>query len=75
MKIRLTHKFSNFINGIDLSKAHEGDTLDLSTRDANMLLAEGWAAPAGFEGKAPPQDIAPDRAQRRRTPPRSSKKR
>ena len=49
MKIRLTRKFADLINGIDLSKAHTGETLDLSTRDAEMLLAEGWAEYAGAE--------------------------
>ena len=49
MKIRLTRKFADLINGIDLSKAHTGETLDLSTRDAQMLLAEGWAEYAGAD--------------------------
>jgi hypothetical protein len=49
MKIRLTRKFADLINGIDLSKAHTGETLDLSTRDAEILLAEGWAEYAGVE--------------------------
>ncbi len=71
MRIRLTHKFANLINGVDLSKVHEGDTLELSAEDANMLLAEGWAAPAEFEGKAPPRDKAHDHAKRGHNTPRS----
>jgi hypothetical protein len=47
MKIRLTRKFADQINGIDLSKAHAGETLDLSEREARMLMAEGWAEHAG----------------------------
>ena len=47
MKIRLTRKFADLINGIDLSKAHTGETLDLSQREAEILLAEGWAEYAG----------------------------
>ena len=47
MKVRLTRKFSNLLNGIDLSRYQRGDTLDLPARDAGMLLAEGWAEPAG----------------------------
>lgn len=43
MKVRLTRKFAELINGIDLSKAKQGDTLDLSPHDATMLMAEGWA--------------------------------
>ena len=49
MKVRLTRKFADLINGIDLSKAHTGETLDLSQREAEILLAEGWAEYAGGE--------------------------
>jgi hypothetical protein len=55
MKIRLTRKFADLINGIDLSKAHTGETLDLSPRDAEMLLAEGWAE---YAGAAKPRETA-----------------
>jgi hypothetical protein len=49
VKVRLTRKFSELINGIDLREAHTGDTLDLSDRDARTLVLEGWAVyePAG----------------------------
>ena len=55
MKIRLTRKFADVINGVDISKAHEGETLDLSQREAEILLAEGWAE---YEGGAQPRDTA-----------------
>jgi len=63
MKVRLTRKFSSLLNGIDLSNAHEGDTLDLSPRDANMLVAEGWAE-AVLEGGTAERDRAHDQAAR-----------
>ena len=47
MKVRLTRKFADLINGIDLSRAHTGETLDLSQREAEILMAEGWAEYAG----------------------------
>lgn len=47
MKVRLTRKFANLINGIDLSKVRAGETLELSDKDAEMLMAEGWAEVAG----------------------------
>ena len=47
MKVRLTRKFADLINGIDLSRAHTGETLDLSDREAGILMAEGWAESAG----------------------------
>ena len=70
MKIRLTHKYAELINGVDLSKAHEGETLDLSQRDAEILLAEGWAE---YEGTRQPRDRAHE-ARRIRNPRRRSKK-
>ena len=69
MKIRLTRKFSDFLNGVDLSRFRKGDTLDLPWRDAEMLIAEGWAETA----HTPLRDRAADRpppARARRTKPR-----
>jgi hypothetical protein len=62
MKIRLTRKFADLINGVDLSKAHAGETLDLPERDADILLAEGWASLAGLEDTTPVRDKAHDHA-------------
>jgi hypothetical protein len=71
MKIRLTRKFADLINGIDLSKAHTGETLDLSPRDAQMLMAEGWAEVAGGDQpRATAHEIKPKKRQ-----VRTSKKR
>ena len=67
MKVRLTQKLSELINGVDLSKAHKGDTLDLTDREARTLIAEGWAAPL-YEGGTPERDRAHDKPRRRRTP-------
>ena len=44
-KIRLTRKFANMINGVDLSGARTGEELLVSLRDAEILVAEGWAVP------------------------------
>jgi hypothetical protein len=45
MRVRLKRKLSESVNGVDLSRAREGDTLDLSPREALLLIAEGWATP------------------------------
>jgi hypothetical protein len=45
MKVRLTKRFAEFIDGIDLSRAAAGEVLDLSSREAALLILEGWAAP------------------------------
>jgi hypothetical protein len=43
MLIRLTRKLAECVDGIDLSRSREGDVLELSRRDAGLLVAEGWA--------------------------------
>jgi hypothetical protein len=45
MRIQLTRKLADYLDGIDLSNHAEGDTIDLPSRDAALLVAEGWAIP------------------------------
>jgi hypothetical protein len=45
--VRLTRKYAEMINGVDLTSCEVGDILRLSPRDAALLIAEGWAAPYG----------------------------
>ena len=72
MKVRLTQKLSELINGVDLSKAHTGDTLDLTEKEARTLIAEGWASPL-YEGGVPDRDRAHDKPRGRRTPGRKKR--
>ena len=46
MKVRLTRKLAEIFNDVDLTCVKEGDTLELSPRDAGLLLAAEWAIPA-----------------------------
>jgi hypothetical protein len=46
MRIRLSRKLSPLLNGVDISRQSVGDVIDLPRRDAELLLAEGWALPA-----------------------------
>ncbi len=62
MKVLLTRKLSDFINGVDLSRARAGDTLDVPVQDALTLIAAGWASLAGEGGG--PRDQAHDRPRR-----------
>ena len=50
MKVWLTKKFADEIDGVDLSQQHVGDTLDLPQPQAHLLLAEQWAAPERRHG-------------------------
>ena len=51
VRVRLTVKLAEAVNGVDLSHSHEGDVIQLDSRDALMLLAEGWAE---LVGEMPP---------------------
>lgn len=43
MRVYLTRKLAECVDGIDLSSHQEGDTFDLPDADAELLVAEGWA--------------------------------
>jgi hypothetical protein len=46
MRVRLTRKLAECIDGVDLTGRVVGDVLEVSDRDARCLMAEGWAVPA-----------------------------
>jgi hypothetical protein len=48
--VRLTRKYADIIDGVDLTNAHVGDRLQLSRHDAEVLIAEGWAEHAVRRG-------------------------
>jgi hypothetical protein len=43
VKVRLTKKFADQIDGVRLEGHHIGDVLDLPDTQARLLLAEDWA--------------------------------
>jgi hypothetical protein len=45
MKVRLTRKYAERIDGIDLVGRKPGDVLDLSPWEAGVIVAEEWAVP------------------------------
>ncbi len=45
--VRLTRKYADMIDGVDLSDAKVGDELNLSPHEADVLIAEGWAEHSG----------------------------
>lgn len=67
MRVRLTRKLAERIDGIDLSGRSVGDVLDLPDREALCLIAEGWALPLDAAGDggfhrspdAEPAELAP----------------
>jgi hypothetical protein len=49
VSVRLLRKYAEHIDGVNLENAVVGDRLDLSPRDASILIAEGWAVQADDE--------------------------
>jgi hypothetical protein len=43
MRVRLVRKLADILDGIDVSAYKSGDILNLSQRDAELLIAEQWA--------------------------------
>ena len=68
--VRLTRKYAEIIDGVDLSAADVGDRLELPPHEAEVLIAEGWAEPARRENpgrrSGDNQSVADDRRGPRR---------
>jgi hypothetical protein len=45
MRVRLTRKLAEKIDGVDISAHQVGDVFNLSRGEARLLIAEGWASP------------------------------
>jgi hypothetical protein len=43
MKVRLTKKLAEMLDGVDLSTHRVGEVFDLPTSEARLILAEQWA--------------------------------
>ena len=45
MQVRLTRKLADCLDGVDVSSYNSGDVLEVTRREAELLIAEGWAVP------------------------------
>jgi hypothetical protein len=45
MRVRLTRRLANSIDGVNLSDRSVGDVFDVTRHDAELLIAEEWAVP------------------------------
>jgi hypothetical protein len=43
MKVRLTKKLAECIDGVDLADRRVGEVFELTAEDARLLVAEAWA--------------------------------
>ncbi|MBI4265121.1 MAG: hypothetical protein HY657_12165 [Acidobacteria bacterium] len=75
MKVRLTRRLAECVDGIDLSRRGVGDVLDLSEREARTLVAEGWAVPLESRHRTPRVRREAADAARRTQKPRSTRRR
>jgi hypothetical protein len=61
MKVVLTRKLADSMDGVDVAAFQVGDVLDLAPGEARLLVAEQWATP--------------ERRRQRGTPPASERRR
>jgi hypothetical protein len=68
VSVHLLRKYAESIDGVNLEKAVVGDRLELPPRDANILIAEGWAVRADDErlSRLLPRALAADNSRRSR---------
>ena len=68
VSVRLLRKYAASIDGVNLEDAAVGDRLDLSPRDANILIVEGWAVHVDDERleRLLPRALAADNSRRSR---------
>jgi len=62
MKVVLTRKLADSMDGIDVTGHQVGDLLDLTAAEAQLLVAEHWATPERRRERGGPPAI-----ERRRT--------
>lgn len=51
MRVRLVRKLADLLDGVDVSGHSSGDILELTRRDAELLIAERWAVPETSTGR------------------------
>jgi hypothetical protein len=58
MKVVLTRKLADWMDGIDVADCEVGDALDLPAAEARLLVAERWAIPdRRHDAGRPPGDV------------------
>ena len=62
MKVVLTRKLADSMDGVDVAAHQVGDVLDLTPGEARLLVAEQWATPERRRQRG-----TPPTAERRRT--------
>ena len=58
MRIRLTRKLADYLDGIDLSAYRPGDVISMSPWQMRLLIAEGWAERISDDVRSVPSNFA-----------------
>jgi hypothetical protein len=69
VRVRLTKKLAERIDGVDLAGRHVGDVMNLTESEAQLLVAEEWAQPIAQDrrrGDRHPRSEAAEWSRRRR---------
>jgi hypothetical protein len=58
MKVVLTRKLADCIDGVDVAHYRVGDVMELDSKNAQLLIAERWATPdrRTHQGSGPDQE-------------------
>lgn len=59
VRVRLTRKLADHLNGVDVSHVNVGDHLIVANAVAAMLIREGWAELVDQEKSSSPSEPAP----------------
>lgn len=65
MKVVLTRKLADCIDGVDVAHYRVGDVMELAPKNAHLLIAERWATP----DRRTQQGSAPEEERRRPVDP------
>jgi hypothetical protein len=55
MRVQLTKKLAEMLDGIDLSRYAVGDIVEVTRAEAELLIAEGWAIPVAERPRLVPK--------------------
>jgi hypothetical protein len=66
MRVRLTRKLAESVDGIDLSAHGVGDILDIHPADAQLLIAEDWAVREDVDAADRADDASRSKRRRRK---------
>jgi len=52
MRVRLTRRLADFIDGVNLSAHRVGDVFEVTRHEAELLIAEDWAVPVASQARS-----------------------